>query len=70
MNNDGQCCLSGEPSKDEIFSKAECLAHFNYAHSNGRLMLLDLQGSEYVLCDPEIATKELQDEENESETYF
>ena len=70
VNNDGQCCLSSEPSKDEIFSKAECLAHFSYAHSNGKLMLLDLQGSDYVLYDPEIATKELQDEDNESETYF
>ena len=70
INNDGQCCLSGDPLKNEIFEKAECLAHFSYVHSNEKLMLLDLQGSDYVLYDPEIATKQLQDGETETETYF
>ena len=70
VNNDGKCCCLDEESKDELVNKAECLAHFSYIHSNGNLMLLDLQGSDYVLYDPEIATKELLDGENESETYF
>ena len=39
-----------------IFEKAECLVHFSYVESPKKLMLLDLQGAEYNLYDPEIAT--------------
>ena len=67
VNNDGQCCFLNEESKDEILNKAEYLAHFSYVDSNGKLMLLDLHGSDYILYDPEIATKELLDGKNESE---
>ena len=56
INNDGQYCLSGDPLKNKIFEKAECLAHFSYVHSNGTFKLLDLQGSDYVLYQRQIET--------------
>lgn len=36
--------------------KAESLAHFSFVKSNNRLLLVDIQGSDYNLTDPEIAT--------------
>jgi hypothetical protein len=35
--------------------KAESLAHFSFVKSNKRLLLVDIQGGEYNLTDPEIA---------------
>ena len=69
VNNDGTCLLQTQSdNKDkEIFLKAECLSHFTYDHLGRKLMLLDLQGTEYNLYDPEIATAELKDGD---EIYF
>ena len=39
-----------------MVEKAECLVHFSYEKSDHKLMLLDVQGSGYILYDPEIAT--------------
>ncbi len=39
--------------------KADCLVHYSYQKSNEQLMLLDIQGSNYSLFDPEIGTKDL-----------
>ena len=58
INNDGAICYG----KDEVISsKAECLAHFSYEKSNHELMLLDIQGCDYKLFDPEIASTTLMD---------
>ena len=56
INNNGEIRKS-ESVKDRILTeKAECLVHYSYVHTNKQMMILDLQGVEYVLCDPEIAT--------------
>ena len=54
INNDGSICQIQE--KSELVEKAECLVHFTYEKSNHNLMLLDIQGSDFTLYDPEIAT--------------
>ena len=41
----------------DITEKAETFVHYTYEQSNRRLMIADLQGVEYQLCDPEIATQ-------------
>ena len=56
-NNTGILCGAPSPIRD----KCECLAHFSYQHSNSELLIVDMQGSEYSLFDPEIASKNLQD---------
>ncbi len=43
----------------EICQKAECLAHYSYEKTSKQLMLLDLQGSNYTLFYPEIASANL-----------
>ena len=40
----------------EITQKAETYVHCTYEKSYNRLMITDLQGVEYHLCDPKIAT--------------
>lgn len=67
VNNDRACSEPNKP-EEEIFSKAQCFAHFKYIKSNKKLILLDLQGSKYTLYDPEIATVDLND--CEGEFYF
>ena len=57
VNNNGNVCCNGDRSA--LFDKAECLAHFMYERSEKEVMLLDIQGCEYSLIDPEIASKEL-----------
>ena len=60
LNNTGLVC--GNRSTDEC-KKAECLAHYSYEKSSGKLMLLDIQGSMYTLFDPENASATLYDAE-------
>ena len=57
VNNNGNVCDKGDSSA--LFDKAECLAHFTYERSEKEVMLVDTQGCEYSLIDPEIASKEL-----------
>ena len=60
INNNGGFV---EPATDcgyrikTIFEKAQALVHFSYVCSGEVMMLLDIQGSDYNLYDPEIATK-------------
>lgn len=56
MNNDGLPSLCENGSKKVFFEKAEALTHFSYEESKEKLLLVDLQGSDYNLYDPEIAT--------------
>jgi hypothetical protein len=67
INNDGQRTQEKEDRSDdqEVYDKAESLVHYTYTASKGKLMLLDIQGSEYTLYDPEIATSEIFDDEDE-----
>lgn len=70
VNNDGHCIQPSEASEsvEEIFQKAQALVHYTYVVSRQKLMLLDIQGSEYSLYDPEIATKDFSDIDDE--VYF
>ena len=54
----GDCCVD---ETDVMGQKAKCLTHFSQQKSDKKLMLLDIQGSEYELFDPEIASHKLFD---------
>lgn len=54
VNNDGS--LSTTHLAQELQAKAECLVHFSFIKSKKTLMMLDIQGCEYTLFDPEIAS--------------
>ena len=72
INNDGQCMVPPEDSGSqckELYSKAQCLVHFSSHLSGKKLMLLDIQGSNYNIYDPEIATSDLVDLDT-NEVYF
>lgn len=58
INNNGDICDGGE-----ICDKAEAFAHFTYEKSEGKLIVLDIQGAGYTLYDPEIATLQLLSDE-------
>ena len=52
INNNGSICLNDL----DITEKAETFVHYAYEKSNNRLMITDLQGVGYQLCDSESAT--------------
>ena len=41
--------------------KAETFVHYTYVKSGTKLMVVDIQGKGYHLCDPEIASADLRD---------
>ncbi|KAK6181930.1 hypothetical protein SNE40_009707 [Patella caerulea] len=59
INNDAGC---GQ-SESDLIKKAECFIHYTYAKSSKQLMVVDIQGCQYNLCDPEIATRSVQTED-------
>ena len=59
INNTGEICGDGT---SEISLKAEAFDHFTYVNSNQQLIVSDIQGVNYWLCDPEIASAKLMDE--------
>lgn len=56
MNNTEQLCVDGG---NEYAQKAECLSHFSFIKSQGKLMVMDIQGCGEKLYDPEIASSDL-----------
>jgi endo-1,4-beta-D-glucanase Y len=56
MSNTGAVCI--EPATNEWVQKAECFAHFSYEKSSNKLMVVDIQGTDHMLYDPEIASAE------------
>ena len=42
-----------------LCKKAQAFSHFTYDKSEGKVMVLDIQGSGYTLYDPEIASADL-----------
>ena len=58
VNNTGERCVDN----NLIADKAEAFCHYSYEKSEGKLMVVDIQGSEYILYDPEIASKEAYNE--------
>ena len=58
VNNDGKT----RDGDSELSKKAEALCHFSYVATNEKLLLVDIQGFGYTLCDPEIATPSIMDD--------
>ena len=59
VNNTGDIVLK---DGSEIAMKAESFVHYSFVKSGKQLIIVDLQGVGFVLCDPEIASSELYDE--------
>ena len=60
-SNNGRICLNDL----DVTEKAETFVHYTYEKSNNRLMITDLQGVGYQLCDPEIATLTIKGEKSD-----
>ena len=56
VNNNGDVAEGKSPVHEAMIEKASCFAHFSYVHTERQMMVFDLQGVGYKLCDPEIAT--------------
>ena len=70
VNNNGKCVAPPENSSSqtkEIYVKAQCLIHYSYSSMQHKMVLTDIQGSNYYLYDPEISTQNLLDDD---ELYF
>ena len=64
INNDGTIVNGVETSADDL-KKVEAFVHYTYKKSEGNLMVLDIQGIGNILCDPEIATEDIVDIDDE-----
>ena len=60
---------SYEQRYEEVFQKSRALAHFSYVDSNKAGMVLDIQGSGFILTDPEVASVKVSTD-NKDEHYF
>ena len=69
VNNDGNSCQK-ILGKSSLFEQAEALVYFSCEASNEKFLLVDLQGADYKLCDPEIATMETLIEAPSAEEFF
>ena len=65
VNNNGDI-LPLPPSKSDVGLKAQCYCHYTYVKSGKQLMVLDIQGVNYQLCDPEISSTNLKDTADEN----
>lgn len=63
INNTGSICTQ---TNKELTLKAETFVHFTYVRSKKQLMVTDIQGVGYCLCDPEIASTQQIDVEDQS----
>ena len=53
--------------RNECRDKADAFVHYTYKKSQRNLVVLDIQGVGYSLCDPEIASK---DNKTHSEEHY
>ena len=53
INNAGEMCVAPD-DVSEISHKAETSVHCTYVKSQQQLMVTDIQGVDYTLCDPEV----------------
>ncbi len=53
VNNDGTRCKGNNEDQQ---MKAESLVHYSYIKSNKKMLMVDIQGANFNLTDPEIAT--------------
>ena len=63
INNNGHIC--GD-TNNPVCNKAECLAHYSFERSNKEVMVVEIQGCDYLLFDPE----ELQRNSNQMKNFF
>ena len=66
----GHCVVPPDSSTQDdkaIYEEAETLVHYSYAPPEGKMMLIDIQGCGYALCDPEIATESLKADDNDDD---
>ena len=61
-NNTGKMAEIKSDEHKELIEKAECFMQFSFVVKNKQLMVVDLQGVGYNLCDPEIASMVLLEE--------
>ena len=54
--------------RNECHDKADAFVHYNYEKSQRNIVVLDIQGVGYSLCDPEDASKE--NKTDSEEHYF
>ena len=54
IKNNGDVCEKGT-----VCDKAEAFVHFTHEKSEGKLIVLDIQGAGYTLYDPEIVSLDL-----------
>jgi hypothetical protein len=66
INNDGEICLQAGEEESEIVLKAEAFVHYTYVRSKKQLMVTDIQGVDYQLCGPEIASSGPTDPKDDS----
>ena len=66
INNDGSQCVI--LLRNECHDKADAFVQYTYEKSQRNLVVLDIQGVGYSLCDPEVASKENKIESEEH--YF
>eukprot|EP00794_Sanderia_malayensis_P008333 gene8333-9230_t len=77
-NNNGYCAeptmhLTENENEKELYGKAQTLVDFCNKVTEGKMMLLDIEGSGFSLSDPEIGTPKLYDDDaanNEHELLF
>ena len=62
--NDGTIVNGVKTSADDL-KKVEALAHYVYIKLEGNLEVLDIQGIGNILCEPEIATEDIADIDDE-----
>ena len=65
INNTGDI---NHEDKSEVAAKAQTFVHYSYITSRKQIMILDLQGVGFNLCDPEIASNTLR--ADDSSIYF
>ena len=58
INNNAEC--SNPTDSDELTQKAEFLSHFSFEKTEWKLLLTDIQGCLYELCDPELASTDIE----------
>lgn len=52
--------------RSEVSLKAETFFHYTYVNLSKKLMVLDVQGKGYCLCNPEIGIADLRDADGDT----
>ena len=69
VNKDGNPCQK-LLRRSSLFEQEEVLVHFSYEASNEKFLLVDVEGLDYNLYDPDLATIETLIEAPSAEEFF